>query len=68
MTIPLIGILMITDKNSALVEFATAELDNKLFVSKYQFQLPSNEQLANFVKKEFQNYRCNGHLLRKFCL
>jgi hypothetical protein len=37
---PPIGILLITDKNNALVEFATAGLDNKLFVSKYQLQLP----------------------------
>jgi predicted nuclease of restriction endonuclease-like (RecB) superfamily len=51
---PPIGILLITDKNNALVEFATAGLDNKLFVSKYQLQLPSKEQLTDFVKKELQ--------------
>jgi predicted nuclease of restriction endonuclease-like (RecB) superfamily len=51
---PPIGILLITDKNNALVEFATAGLDNKLFVSKYQLQLPSKEQLIDFVKKELQ--------------
>ncbi|MGI4751922.1 MAG: PDDEXK nuclease domain-containing protein [Janthinobacterium lividum] len=52
---PPVGILMITNKNSALVEYATAGLDNKLFVSKYQLQLPSKEQLTDFVKKELQN-------------
>ena len=51
---PPVGILMITDKNSALVEFATAGLDNKLFVSKYQLQLPSKQQLTDFVKNELQ--------------
>lgn len=51
---PPIGILMITDKNNALVEYATAGIDNQLFVSKYQLQLPSKEQLTNFVKMELQ--------------
>lgn len=49
-----IGILLITDKNNALVELATAPLDNKLFVLKYQLQLPSKKQLTEFVKKELQ--------------
>ena len=32
---PPIGILMVTDKNKALVEYTTAGMDQKLFVSKY---------------------------------
>ena len=51
---PPVGILLITDKNNALVEYATAGVDNQLFVSKYQLQLPTKDQLANFVKNELK--------------
>jgi hypothetical protein len=51
---PPVGILMVTDKNKALVEYATAGMDNQLFVSKYLVQLPSEEQLLAFVEKELK--------------
>ena len=51
---PPVGILMVTNKNEALVEYATAGMDNKLFVSKYLVQLPSKEELQEFVKKELK--------------
>ncbi|HEX8314876.1 MAG TPA: PDDEXK nuclease domain-containing protein [Flavisolibacter sp.] len=50
-----IGILMVTDKNKALVEYATAGMDNALFVSKYLVQLPSKEELQQFVQNELKN-------------
>jgi hypothetical protein len=37
-----------------MVEYATAGMDNKLFVSKYLVQLPSKEQLQQFVQKELK--------------
>ena len=51
---PPVGILLVTDKNNALVEYATTGIDNQLFVSKYQLQLPTKNQLSDFVKKELQ--------------
>lgn len=51
---PPVGILLVTNKNEALVEYATAGMDNKLFVSKYLVQLPSKEQLQEFVEKELK--------------
>lgn len=51
---PPVGILMVTDKNKALVEYATAGMDNKLFVSKYLVQLPSKEELVGFVERELE--------------
>lgn len=51
---PPVGILMVTDKNKALVEYATAGMDNQLFVSKYLVQLPSKEQLLEFVENELR--------------
>ena len=51
---PPVGILLVTNKNEALVEYATAGMDNKLFVSKYLVQLPSKEQLQEFVQNELK--------------
>lgn len=52
---PPVGILLVTDKNDALVEYATAGMDNGLFVSKYLVQLPSKEQLEVLVREELKN-------------
>ena len=49
---PPVGILLVTDKNNALVEYATAGMDNQLFVSKYLVHLPGKEQLKQFVQNE----------------
>lgn len=49
---PPIGILMVTDKNNALVEYATAGIDKRLFVSKYAIKLPSRKKLEDFIRKE----------------
>jgi hypothetical protein len=38
---PPIGILLCTEKDHALVQYALAAMDNALFVSKYQLQLPT---------------------------
>ena len=46
---PTVGILLVTNKNNALVEFATAGMDNHLFVSKYLLELPKKEQLEAFI-------------------
>ena len=53
---PTIGILLVTNKNEALVEYATAGIDNHLFVSKYLVQLPSKESLEAFMLKELRNW------------
>ncbi len=42
---PPVGILLCSDKDGAEVEFATAGMDQKLFVSRYLTVLPSVEQL-----------------------
>jgi predicted nuclease of restriction endonuclease-like (RecB) superfamily len=49
---PPVGILLCTDKNHALVEYATAGIDNNLFVSKYQLILPTKEELRKFIENE----------------
>ena len=47
-----VGVLLCTDKNHALVEYATAGMDNNLFISKYQVVLPAKEDLQRFIEEE----------------
>ncbi|MBU2510173.1 DUF1016 family protein [bacterium] len=47
---PPIGILLCTDKDHALVEYALAGMDDKLFVSKYQLELPKKEEMLRFIE------------------
>lgn len=51
---PPIGILLCTDRDHALVEYALAGMDNALFVSRYQLELPSKEVLAAEIERERQ--------------
>jgi predicted nuclease of restriction endonuclease-like (RecB) superfamily len=53
---PTVGILLVTNKNTALVEFATTSIDNKLFVSKYLLELPKKEVLEAFITNELQKW------------
>lgn len=47
---PPVGVLLCTQKDHALVEYALASLDNRLFVSKYQVELPTKEALQRFLE------------------
>ena len=47
---PPVGLLLCTDQDHTLVEYATASMDNHLFVSKYQLELPSKEDLQRFLE------------------
>jgi len=49
---PPVGILLCTDKNHALVEYALAGMDNCLFVSKYQLELPKAEALKHYLDEQ----------------
>jgi len=51
---PTVGILLVTQKNNALVEYAISGMDNQLFVSKYLVELPKKEELEAFIKKEVE--------------
>ena len=46
---PPIGILLCTQRNHALVEYALAGIDNRLFISKYQLELPGKEEIKAFL-------------------
>ena len=49
---PPIGLLLCTQKDHALVEYALAAIDSRLFVSKYQLELPSKEDLQRFLEEK----------------
>ena len=52
-----IGILLCTEKGKKLVEYATAGMDQQLFVSKYLLELPKKEQLEAFIQKELEVWK-----------
>lgn len=51
---PPVGILLCTHKRHSLVEFALAGMDNNLFVSKYQMELPKREEIEQFLAEKLK--------------
>jgi len=51
---PPVGILLCTQKDSTLVEYALAGMDNQLFVSKYQLELPKKEEMQRFIAQQIK--------------
>jgi hypothetical protein len=43
---------LVTENDKELVEYAVADSDKDLFVSKYVLELPSTKQLEDFIIKE----------------
>jgi predicted nuclease of restriction endonuclease-like (RecB) superfamily len=52
---PPVGILLCTQKDHALVEYALAGMDNQLFVSKYQLHLPDPDQLRRELERTLKD-------------
>ena len=52
---PPVGILLCTDQNHALAEYALAGMDNQLFVSKYQLELPRKETIQTFIDEQLKD-------------
>ena len=51
---PPVIILLVTNKNSAMVEHAAAGMSEKLFIRKYMLELPDKKTLEDFRKKELK--------------
>jgi len=49
---PPVGILLCTDKGETTVKYATAGVDENIFVQKYMLNLPSKEELENYLKEK----------------
>ncbi len=54
---PPVGILLVTDKDDALVQYAMADMDENLFVKKYLLQLPSKKVLEKYIKNELERLK-----------
>ncbi len=50
-----VGLLLCTDKDHALVEYALGGMDENLFVSAYKVALPKAEELEAFLLRESKN-------------
>ena len=50
-----VGLLLCTDKDHALVEYALGGMDENLFVSAYKVALPEPEELKAFLLRESKN-------------
>lgn len=51
---PTIGLILCTDKNEALVRYVLDEGNQQIFASRYQFHLPSEEELRTELKRELE--------------
>jgi predicted nuclease of restriction endonuclease-like (RecB) superfamily len=51
---PPAGILLVAQKNHALVKYATAGMDQNLFVQQYLVKLPGKEQLERYIETELK--------------
>ncbi len=52
---PPIGILLCTHKKHSLAAYALAGMDNQLFVSKYQLELPKREEIEQFLAAKLRD-------------
>ena len=53
---PPVGILLVAEKDHALVKYATAGMDENLFVQKYRVQLPDKNQLEKYIETELKKF------------
>lgn len=51
---PPVGLLLSTQKGEQMVEYALAGMDNRLFVSTYQLQLPDKKTLEDFLLRQLK--------------
>lgn len=51
-----VGILLVAEKDHALVKYATAGMDENLFVQKYLLKLPDTKILQQHIEKELKDF------------
>ncbi len=54
---PPIGIILCSQKDTALVHYATGGLSQEVFVSKYKLQLPTEGELKAIIEKDVNYFR-----------
>lgn len=53
---PPVGMLLVAEKDQALVEYATAGMDQNLFVQQYMLELPETEKIRKYLEKELEKF------------
>jgi len=51
-----IGIILCTDKDEIIAEYALGGLTNQIFASKYVYYLPNKQDLIDQVQKALEDY------------
>ena len=51
---PTIGLILCTDKNDAMVRYVLDEKNQQIFASRYQFHLPTEQELQAELKRELE--------------
>lgn len=51
---PPVGLLLCTEKNEALAEYALGGMNNQLFISKYKLELPPKKEIKEFLEKKLK--------------
>ena len=59
---PTIGLVLCTNKNDAMVKYTLGANNQQIFASKYQFHLPTEEELTKELKKEMQYIKENMNI------
>lgn len=54
---PPIGIILCSQRDAALVHYATGGLSQEVFVSKYKLQLPTEEELKELIKSDVESFQ-----------
>lgn len=52
-----IGIILCSQRDAALVHYATGGLSQEVFVSKYKLQLPTEEELKELIKSDVESFQ-----------
>lgn len=53
---PPVGIILCSQKDEALVHYATGGLSQEVFVSQYLLQLPSEDELKELINEEIRQH------------
>jgi len=54
---PPIGIILCSQRDAALVHYATGGLSQEVFVSKYKLQLPTEDELKELIKSDVESFQ-----------
>ena len=60
---PTIGLVLCTDKSDAMVKYTLGPQNTQIFASKYQFHLPTEDELATELKKEVKDIKMRLKIL-----